>query len=153
MTQTHRTNQRICLRPDDVLSTDTLTLRTFTARRYASAVFAVVVCQSVRPSIRHKSVLYGNDWTNRAGFWQGGFLPHIPDCYKEIWVSPETRVLHSGTLSQTSDLKISSSKLEGYSRSTCSKQPRRRRRLSNRCRQQSRPTTRPRPTFLQLIRL
>jgi len=30
------------------------------------------VCLSVRPSVRHKPVLYQNDWT---GFWQWGFLP------------------------------------------------------------------------------
>ena len=36
----------------------------FTARRYASAVLAVIVCPSVRlsarPSVRHKSELYKN---------------------------------------------------------------------------------------------
>jgi len=53
----------------------------FTARRYASAVYAVVLlCPSVRPSVRHKPVLYRNVWTNRAGFWHGGFLPRIPHC-------------------------------------------------------------------------
>ena len=35
----------------------------FTARRYASAVFA-----AVRLSVRHKPVSCRNDWTNRAGF-------------------------------------------------------------------------------------
>ena len=30
----------------------------FTARRYASAVLAVIVCLSVRPSVCHKSELY-----------------------------------------------------------------------------------------------
>ena len=30
----------------------------FTARRYASAVLAVIVCLSVRLSVRHKSELY-----------------------------------------------------------------------------------------------
>ena len=56
----------------------------FTTWRYASAVFAVIVCPSVclsaRPSVRHKPVLYQNDWTNRAGFWYGGFLTLIPYC-------------------------------------------------------------------------
>jgi len=47
----------------------------FTARRYATAVFAVVVCWTVCLPTRHKPVLYRNDWTNRAGFWRGGFLP------------------------------------------------------------------------------
>jgi len=32
---------------------------------------------SVCPSVRHKPVVYRNDWTNRAGFWHGGFLPPI----------------------------------------------------------------------------
>ena len=32
----------------------------FTARRYASAVLAVVVCPSVCPSVCHKPVLYRN---------------------------------------------------------------------------------------------
>jgi len=48
------------------------------------AVYAVVVCPSVRLSVRlsvcHKPVLYRNDWTNRAGFWHGGFLPPVPLC-------------------------------------------------------------------------
>ena len=42
----------------------------FTARRYASAVFAVVVCLlvclSVTMSVRHKPVLYRNYWMNPA---------------------------------------------------------------------------------------
>jgi len=32
-----------------------------------------------RPSVCHKPVLYGNDWTNQL-VWGGGFLPPIPDC-------------------------------------------------------------------------
>ena len=39
---------------------------------YASAVFAVVLCLSIRlsvcPSVRYKPVLHRNDWTNRTGF-------------------------------------------------------------------------------------
>jgi len=46
--------------------------RLFTARRYASAVYAVVVCLSVcwsvSPSVGNKPVLYRNDWTNRTVF-------------------------------------------------------------------------------------
>ena len=34
----------------------------------------------VRLSACHKPVLYRNDWTNRAGFWHRGLLPHIPRC-------------------------------------------------------------------------
>jgi len=59
----------------------------------------------VRRSVRHKPVLYRNDWTNRAGIWHTGFLPSSPHflCYKEISVSPKIRVLPSETLSQTPD--------------------------------------------------
>jgi len=32
----------------------------FTARRYASAILAVIVCPSVRPSVRYTPVLYQN---------------------------------------------------------------------------------------------
>ena len=60
--------------------TSTISSVAFSARRYASAVYAVVVCLSVRPSVRHKPVLYRKDWTNRAGFWHEGFLPPIPHC-------------------------------------------------------------------------
>jgi len=83
----------------------------YTARRYASAVYAVVVCLSVwlsvRSSVRHKPVLYRNDWTNQAGFWYGGFLPSIPHCFfKEIeGISKNWGYFPSGTLSQTPDLE------------------------------------------------
>jgi len=59
----------------------------FTARRYASAVYAVVVCLSVL----HKPVLYENGSTKGADFWHSSFLPPILHCYKEIRVSPEIR--------------------------------------------------------------
>ena len=38
----------------------------------------------VRQSVRHKPVLCRNDWTNRAGFWHGGFVPPIPNCVIRI---------------------------------------------------------------------
>ena len=47
----------------------------FTARRRASAVYAVIVC----PSVRHKPVLCQNDWTNEL-ILHGCFLPPIPLC-------------------------------------------------------------------------
>jgi len=73
----------------------------FTVRRYASAVYAVIACMSVCSSVYHKPVVYQNDWTNRAGFWHGSFIPPLPPlCCKEIWVS-QTRTLPSGTLSRT----------------------------------------------------
>ena len=31
----------------------------------------------VRLSVRHKPVLYKNDWTNGAGFWHGVFKFHL----------------------------------------------------------------------------
>jgi len=82
----------------------------FTARRYASAVYAVVVSLSVwlsvRSSVRHKPVLYRNDWTNRAGFWYGGFLPPIPHCaLKTFGYLQKLGYFPSGTLSQTPDLE------------------------------------------------
>jgi len=53
-----------------------IALLLFTARRYASAAYAVVAC----PSDRHKPVFYRNDWTNQASFRHGSFIPPIPDC-------------------------------------------------------------------------
>ena len=54
----------------------------------------------VSPFVRHKLVLYRNNWTNRTGIWLGGFLTP-----KEIWVSSKISVLPSGTLSQTLHLE------------------------------------------------
>jgi len=59
----------------------------FTARRYAGAVYAVVVCPSVCPSVCHKPVLYRNKWTNRAGF---GMEASTLSC-KEIRLSPKLK--------------------------------------------------------------
>ena len=42
-------------------------LSVFTARRYASAVYDVVMCPSFRLSQAGR-LLYRNDWTNRASF-------------------------------------------------------------------------------------
>ena len=59
----------------------------FTARRYAGAVYAVVVCLSVRPSVRpSQSGIVSNDWTNRAGLQNAGFFLLIP---AETCVSPQ----------------------------------------------------------------
>jgi len=60
-----------------MLSVSLCQLSIFTARGYASAVVAVVVCPSVCPS-QAGIVSKRNDWTDRAGFWQGGFLSPIP---------------------------------------------------------------------------
>ena len=66
-----------------------------------------LLSSSVRPSVRHKPVLYRNDWTNRAGFWHGSFFSIFHLCCKESWVgpSPNITVLPSGTLSRTLDLE------------------------------------------------
>ena len=37
--------------------------------------------------------------------WHGGFLRPILHCFKEIWVTPKTSVLPSGTWLQTLDLE------------------------------------------------
>jgi len=59
----------------------------FIARCYASAVFAVIMCPTVRLSVRRLPSTYP------------------PLCCKEIWVSPKIKVLGFGTLSRTSDLE------------------------------------------------
>jgi len=86
----------------------------FTARRYASAVYAVVVCLSVCLSVGllSKLVLYRNDWTNRAGFlaWLPSTYPTL--CSKRIWVSPKISILHSGNLSKTADLEHFATKVD-----------------------------------------
>jgi len=61
----------------------------------------------VRLSVRHRPVLYRNDWANRAGFWHGGFLSQTVLTYNEIWVFPKIRVLPYKTLFQTTTVKIS----------------------------------------------
>jgi len=81
----------------------------YRATLYASAVYAVVACPSVCPpvrlSVRHKPVLYRNDWTKRAEFWHEGFLPLIPHrVIRKFGYLQKWRVLPSGTWSQTPDL-------------------------------------------------
>ena len=48
-----------------------LTRDAMLARYMLSSTVSPSVCPSVRQSVRHKPVLCGNDWTNRAGFWHG----------------------------------------------------------------------------------
>jgi len=48
--------------------------------RVAMNLISLSVCPSVQPSVRHKPVLYRNDWMNRAGFWHGSFLLPILPC-------------------------------------------------------------------------
>jgi len=56
-------------------------VRVFTARRYASAAFAVIACPSLCLSVRYKSVLYRNDCRDEMSwFWHRSFFPPIPHC-------------------------------------------------------------------------
>jgi len=81
-----------------------------TSGQSAATIRCLYVYPSVRPSVRHKPVLYRNrnDWTNRAGFWHGRFLnpsTYPTLSYKDIQVPPKISVLSSGNLTQTLDLK------------------------------------------------
>ena len=81
----------------------------FTARRYAGAVHAVVVCPSVClsvcPFVRQTVVV--SKRLDKSSWFLARRLPStIPTlCYKEIGVSPKIKVLPSGTLSQTPDVE------------------------------------------------
>ena len=69
----------------------------FTARRYASVVYAVVVCPSVHPSVSHNTVVCRNNWTNQAVFLPWRLPSTYPTLYcKESWVSAKIRALFSG---------------------------------------------------------
>ena len=81
----------------------------FTARRYASAVFAVVVCSSVCLSVTSRYCiivskrLYGSNWFLS---WRLSITYAIQKrCCKKIRVSLKVRLLISGTVSQTLDLE------------------------------------------------
>ena len=50
------------------------------ARYILSLCVRLSVCQSVR----HKPILYRNDWKNRAGFWHGGFFRPVLQ-YTVLW--------------------------------------------------------------------
>jgi len=80
----------------------------FTTRRYASAVFAVVLCPSLRPSVCQSSTSqYCIETTGRIELFLAWRLPSTYPtlCYKEIRASPKIGVLPFGTLSQTQDLE------------------------------------------------
>ena len=70
------------------------------------------VCPSVRPPL---PVLYRNDWTNQAGFWQDSFFRLIPHCvirkFGELRL--KIKVLPSGTLFQTLELEMSPGQIDG----------------------------------------
>jgi len=76
----------------------------FTARHYASAVCAVIVCPSAYPSVHRKPVSHRNDESNWFLAWE---LPSTdPTLFrKKILVPLKIRVLLSGTLSRTLDLE------------------------------------------------
>ena len=68
--------------------------------------YAVVVCPSVCPSVRHKPVLYRNHWTNRAAFWQEDFFSPVPHCViRNFEHLQKLRYFPLRTLSQTPDLQ------------------------------------------------
>ena len=94
-------------------SSNWLLCKLFTARPRASAVYVVIMCPSVRLCVRHKPVLYRNDWTNRAGFWDRGFLSPIAHGVTITFGYLQNGALSSGTLSQTPELeKISSPQVD-----------------------------------------
>jgi len=64
-------------------------------------VLAMAMCPSV--CVCHKSEFYRNGWANRAGFWHVSSHPAV--CWREIRVSPKTRVFSSGTLFQILDFE------------------------------------------------
>ena len=66
----------------------------FTARHYASAVFAVIVSACL--PVRQKPVLHQNDWTNRTGFGTDASF-HLSHTVLQRNVSPKIRVLSSAT--------------------------------------------------------
>jgi len=60
--------------------------RFFTARCYASTVYATALCLS-----RHMSEFYQNGWNDRAGFGNKVYSPLILHCYKGIRVWSKIR--------------------------------------------------------------
>ena len=78
--------------------------------------YAVVMCPSVCPSVRHKPALYRNHWTNRAAFWQEDFFSPVPHCViRNFEHLQKLRYFPLGTLSETPDLQ----KFRSASRSRC----------------------------------
>ena len=71
-------------------------LQDFFANDSSKTLYTLSYCHV---SIRHKPVLYWNDWKNRDGFWHGGFHPPVQHC-----ATRKFRVLPSWTLSQAQDL-------------------------------------------------
>ena len=61
-------------------------------------------CVSVCLSITSQYCIETTGQIERV-FVMRGFLPPVPHCYNEIWVSPKIKVLPSGTLYRTSDLE------------------------------------------------
>ena len=73
----------------------------FSARRYASAIFAVIVC----PSVTSRYCIETTGRIELVFGMEASFHPSHVHCYKEIWASPEIKVLSPGTLSQIPDFE------------------------------------------------
>jgi len=84
-----------------------LVLKIFAARRYVSAVFAVVKCPSVRPSFSLSQADTVSKRLDVSSWFLTWRLPstyiyiYTTLCCKEIWVSPRIAILPSGTSSPT----------------------------------------------------
>jgi len=70
-------------------------VRFFTAPRNASAVYFVVVCPSVRPSVRPSQSGFVSKPLDESSWVLALKLPSTYPilCYMEIWISPKIRVL------------------------------------------------------------
>jgi len=79
----------------------------FTARRCASAVFAVDLCLFVRLSVCPSQAGIVSKQLDESSWFLARRLPSTDPtlCCKEIWVSPKVRVVPCGTSSETPDLK------------------------------------------------
>ena len=80
----------------------------FTARRYASAVYAMALCLCLSVCLCLSEVGVLLKWLNGlSGFLTWRLPSTYPTlCYKEIVLTPKIRVLPSGTLSKMLDLEI-----------------------------------------------
>jgi len=101
------TSRRVAMVTRACLSSLHIPIRTvcrrtiFTARRYANAIYAVVVCPSVYPSVRHTPVLYQNGRLNigsrkqRHTIAQG--LEWVEDSKYVAVLTPNSQITWLGT--------------------------------------------------------
>ena len=83
----------------------------FTARRYASAVFAVIVCPSVCPSVTSR---YFIETTGRIELVFGMVASFYLSHYQEIWISPTVRLLYGvshGNIRQVQSVQNAAARL------------------------------------------